>query len=49
MLGEDGKTHLSVYHFMIGQDVLIYGKNIRIYDCDAYTREFYNTLGVPQS
>jgi hypothetical protein len=34
---------------MIGQEVQIYGKNIRVYDCDIYTREFYEKLGVPQS
>lgn len=25
----------------MGEDIIIYGKNIRIYDCDAYTREFF--------
>ena len=27
--------------FCIGADTGIYGRIIRIYDCDAYTREFY--------
>ena len=33
---------------MIGQDVEIYSKIIKIHDCDDYTREFYENLGVPQ-
>lgn len=49
VLGRDGINFLSVYDFMIGQDVQIYGKNIRVNDCDEYTLEFFKQLGVPQS
>lgn len=27
---------------------MIFSKNIHIYDCDPYTREFYEKLGKPQ-
>lgn len=27
--------------FLVNGEIVIYGKNIRIYDCDEYTREFY--------
>jgi hypothetical protein len=46
---DESKSYLSAYDFMIGQDVNIYSKNIRVYDCDQYTREFFENLGVPQS
>jgi hypothetical protein len=26
--------------------MVIYGKNIRLYDCDEYTREFYQVLEI---
>lgn len=32
----------------MGQAITIYGRNIYIYDCDEYTREFYEKLGQPQ-
>jgi len=47
VLRAQDKSFLSVYDFNIGCDVEIYAKNIRIYDCDEYTREFYKNLGVP--
>ena len=28
--------------FSIGCDTGIFGRQVRIYDCDDYTREFYN-------
>ena len=28
---------------------MIFGKNIHLYDCDIYTREFYENLGRPQA
>jgi hypothetical protein len=42
------KKFLSVYDFMIGQQVNIFAKMVHLYDCDQYTREFYESLGVPQ-
>jgi hypothetical protein len=34
--------------FRVGLDVGILGRSIRIYDCDQYTREFFETQGKPQ-
>lgn len=28
----------------MGSDLMIFGKNIRIFNCDDYTREFYEVL-----
>ncbi|EFC40301.1 hypothetical protein NAEGRDRAFT_81047 [Naegleria gruberi] len=40
----------NVYYTMddlnIGREVTIYGKTFRIVDCDSFTREFYNGIGV---
>ena len=32
----------------VGSNISIYGKNIRVYDCDQYTREFYEHNGQAQ-
>lgn len=32
----------------VGNNISIYGKNIRLADCDQYTREFYHHNGQPQ-
>jgi hypothetical protein len=34
--------------FRIGLDVGILGRSVRIYDCDQYTREFFETQGIYQ-
>ena len=34
--------------FEVGKDVVFYGKIIRLYDCDIYTRQFYAENGVTQ-
>lgn len=34
--------------FKVGKDVAILGRQIRICDCDQYTREFYEFQGKPQ-
>jgi hypothetical protein len=39
LLREDGSgLAILPFDFRIGQDVLVLGKQIRIYDCDEYTR-----------
>jgi len=48
-LRSDGSgKNIGIEDFIIGQDVVIYGKHIRLYDCDQYTREFYKNLGLDQ-
>ena len=34
--------------FRVGLDVGILGRSIRIYDCDQYTREFFQAIGYTQ-
>ena len=34
--------------FKIGEAVEIYGRKIYLYNCDEYTREFYEKIGCPQ-
>ena len=51
VLKQDGSnTPLLPTDFRIGLDVGIFGRSIRIYDCDQYTREFfdvrYKTLAI---
>jgi len=33
---------------VVGNDIYIYGKYIKLYDCDDYTREFYSVQGLTQ-
>lgn len=43
VLKQDGSnTPLLPTDFRVGLDVGIYGRTIRIYDCDQYTREFFD-------
>ena len=39
---------ISVFDLRVGGEVVIFGKNVKLYDCDEYTREFYESLGLPQ-
>ncbi|CAD8213025.1 unnamed protein product [Paramecium octaurelia] len=49
VLRADGsKTFIIPEDFRINQDIEIFGKTIRLYDCDQYTREFYEGIGQPQ-
>lgn len=34
--------------FRVGLDIGIYGRSIRIYDADQYTREFFKNIGQEQ-
>jgi len=34
---------------IVGTNIMIYGKNIRLTDCDGYTRDFYAHNGIPQA
>ena len=37
---------ISPRDLMVGTNIVIYGKNIRLVDCDAYTREFFAHNGI---
>ena len=39
---------MTVNDFRVGEEVEIYGKRIFLTDCDEYTRQFYNNIGVDQ-
>lgn len=45
---ENSGYFISIEDLKVGEDIVIFGKNIHIYDCDQYTREFYENLGKPQ-
>jgi hypothetical protein len=34
--------------FRVNSDMFICGRSIRIYDCDQYTREFFDNIGQSQ-
>ena len=40
------KSFLTPYDLVVGKNIQIFGKNILICDCDQYTREFYDNLGI---
>lgn len=42
----DGQPYLPK-DFAVGCDIGIYGRQIRIYDCDDYSREFFEKCGQP--
>ena len=49
VLKQDGSgLPIGPTDFRIGLDVGIYGRCIRICDCDQYTREFFETRGYSQ-
>lgn len=45
---KEGNTPYTYKDFYVGNDIYIYGKYIKLYDCDQYTREFFQGLGVQQ-
>mmetsp|Transcript_3398 Transcript_3398/g.5731 ORF Transcript_3398/g.5731 Transcript_3398/m.5731 type:complete len:183 (+) Transcript_3398:195-743(+) len=49
VIKQDGsKMPFEPTDFRVGLDIGICGRSIRIYDCDDYTREFFNNCGMPQ-
>lgn len=36
----------TVHHFNLNIDIVFYGRTFRIYDCDAFTRNFLKKIGV---
>ena len=47
MLRSDGKF-IGIHDLVVGREVQIFGKWILVFDCDEYTREFYEKVGHPQ-
>ena len=39
---------MTAYDLKIGEVVEIYGRSIYLYDCDGYTRQFYEKINQPQ-
>ena len=45
---KDEETFFSFQDLVVGEDIFIYGKFVKLYDCDQYTREYYEGIGVTQ-
>lgn len=39
---------MTAYDLHLGEILDIYGRTIYLYDCDEYTREFFEKIGQPQ-
>lgn len=49
VLRADGSGHfLNAYDFEVGKATEVHGKQIFCFDCDNYTREFYESIGKVQ-
>nr|XP_044995962.1 EF-hand domain-containing family member C2 [Jaculus jaculus] len=42
----DDDLFYNVYHFNINIDVVFYGRKFKIYDCDAFTKNFLKKIGT---
>jgi hypothetical protein len=45
---KDENNYFSAKDLFVGTDIYIYGKYIKLYDCDVYTREYFNGIGIEQ-
>jgi hypothetical protein len=45
---KDENSFYNQFDLVVGQDIYIYGKYIKLYDCDDYSREYYRGLGRDQ-
>ena len=46
---KDENGHVISYaDLLIGKDIYLNGRYLTLYDCDKYTRDFYNTKGIVQ-
>lgn len=41
-------TYVKSEDLKVGGVLTVYGKSIHLHDCDAFTREYFNSLGMPQ-
>ena len=47
---KDGTAmHLNAYDFILGTEIVIHSKAIRLYACDEYTRSWYESVNMPQA
>lgn len=42
----DDDQFYTVYSFNISIDIVFYGRTFKIYDCDAFTKNFLKNIGV---
>ncbi len=46
---EENSNSFYLYtDLIVGSDIYVFGRYIRLYDCDEYTREFYSMQGLTQ-
>ena len=46
---EENSNSFYLYNdLIVGNDIYVYGKYIRLFDCDDYSREFYAIQGINQ-
>eukprot|EP01105_Mastigella_eilhardi_P018082 TRINITY_DN4177_c0_g3_i1.p1 TRINITY_DN4177_c0_g3~~TRINITY_DN4177_c0_g3_i1.p1 ORF type:complete len:642 (-),score=187.91 TRINITY_DN4177_c0_g3_i1:78-1832(-) len=45
---EDSAQYFTVKDFAVGSDITMYGRTFHIVDCDQFTRNFYERLGIAQ-
>ena len=45
---KEDDSYFDYKDFIVGQNIVIYGKIIHLYDCDKYTREFFKVNGITQ-
>lgn len=48
VLDNNTKEPIDVEDFMIGSNVVILGRNLHVFDCDQYTREYFSNIGKVQ-
>lgn len=39
---------MTAHDFLVGDEIEIFGKRVLLTDCDTYTREFYDGIGITQ-
>ena len=45
---KEDDSYFDYKDFIVGKNIVIYGKIIHLYDCDKYTREFFKVNGITQ-